>query len=300
MAGGWPANGGHHQGRKLPILFAGELLNDEHMKNAGKWKTRFQDDEQTFIVSQADVEISNSSKWAPDKRGGEPQPYTAADIGTPEWGIRHADKPENDNKLWTTVYRNINNASIVAVVLNARIMGLEEAWNHPALFAYADRITKGENLNDGSNSPSAFVMAMWKTRPRNPDFDLRFLLHSRPRGRKWPTLASNVLKAPETPGCYVSKKAYKIQKNQWPEAIAPCRLTASCSSCPIRCGGRTACSSSARSSRRSSPFQPTFGTTVLMYFKSPFCPLLHRLGTEYYARLPSALSPTSRFRPGGR
>lgn len=166
--GGWPANGGHHQGRKLPILFAGVLLNDDHMKNVGKWETRFQDDEQTFIVSQADVEISNGPNWAPDKRGGEPQPYTSADIGMPEWGIRHADKPEADNKLWTTVYRGINNASIVAVVLNARTMGLEEAWNHPALFAYADRITKGENLNDGTNSPSAFVMAMWKAQPAKP------------------------------------------------------------------------------------------------------------------------------------
>lgn len=166
--GGWPANGGHHQGRKLPILFAGVLLNDEHMKNAGHWTTRFQDDEQTFVVSQADVEISNGPNWAPDKRGGEPQPYAESDIGLPEWGIRHAHKPENDNKLWTTVYRSINNASIVAVVLNARIMGLEEAWNHPPLFAYADRITKGENLKDGTNSPSPFVMAMWDTQRQIP------------------------------------------------------------------------------------------------------------------------------------
>jgi hypothetical protein len=166
--GGWSANGGHHQGRKLPILVAGVLLNDSHMKNAGHWKTRFQDDEQTFIISDADVEISNGPNWAPDKRGGTPQPYTASDVGTPEWGIRHADKPEADNKLWTTVYRSINNASIVAVVLNARIMGLEEAWNHPALFAYADRITKDENLNDGTNSPSAFVMTMWDAQPRKP------------------------------------------------------------------------------------------------------------------------------------
>jgi len=159
--GGWPANGGHHQGRKLPILFAGLLLNDEHMKNAGKWETRFQDDEQTFIVSQAEVEKSHSAQWDPDPRGGTPEPYTEKDIGMAEWGIRHAKKPENDNKLWTTSYRSINNANIVSVVLNARILGLEEAWNHPPLFAYADRIIT-ENLDEGSNSPSPFVMAMWK------------------------------------------------------------------------------------------------------------------------------------------
>ena len=167
-AGGWPANGGHHQGRKLPILFAGLLLKDDHMKSAGKWDTRFQDDEQTFIVSQAEVDITQSSQWKPDPRGGTPEPYTAKDIGLAEWGIRHAKMPENDNKLWTTSYRSINNANIVAVVLNARMLGLEEAWNHPPLFAYADRIVKNENLNEGTNSPTPFVMAMWKQYPPKP------------------------------------------------------------------------------------------------------------------------------------
>jgi len=165
--GYWPANGGHHGGRKLPILFAGTLLNDEHMKNAGKWETRFHEDEQTFIISQAEVEMTHSAKWKPDSRGGEPEPYTEAEIGMAEWGIGHAKNPQADNRLWTTPYRSINNANIVSVVLNARIMGLEEAWNHPPLFAYADRILK-EDLNDGTNSPSPFVMAMWKEHPPQP------------------------------------------------------------------------------------------------------------------------------------
>ena len=63
--GGWPANGGHGIGRKLPILIAGEVLNDPHMKDVGQWKTRFQDDEQTFYVAQADVDITHSPQWKP-------------------------------------------------------------------------------------------------------------------------------------------------------------------------------------------------------------------------------------------
>ena len=35
---GWPAFGGHRSGRKLPIVFAGILLNDDAMKNVS---TRF-------------------------------------------------------------------------------------------------------------------------------------------------------------------------------------------------------------------------------------------------------------------
>jgi hypothetical protein len=46
-------------------------------------------------------------------------------------------------------------------VIAARLLGIEETWNHPPLFAYADRIIT-ENLDEGTNSPSPFVMAMWK------------------------------------------------------------------------------------------------------------------------------------------
>lgn len=158
--GYWPANGGHHAGRKLAILFAGVLLNDEHMKNVAKWETRFQDDEQTFFVSQAEVDITHSGEWKPDKRGGEPQPYTKEDIGLAEWGVAHAKNPRADNKLWTTPYRSINNANIIAAALIARIMGLEDAWNHPPFFAYADRVVKDGKLNELSSISSPFALAM--------------------------------------------------------------------------------------------------------------------------------------------
>lgn len=160
--GGWPANGGHHLGRKLPILLAGLVLNDEHMKNIGEWETRFQEDEQTFIVSQAEVDITNGGSWNPDKRGGAPTPYTKDDIGMPEWGIRHRKEPTTDNKEWNAPYRSINNALIPGFALAARMMGQEEAWNHPPLFAYADRVMKNGEFGSGTNDPSAFVVSLWE------------------------------------------------------------------------------------------------------------------------------------------
>ncbi len=159
--GGWPANGGHHMGRKLPIFVAGIVLNDPHLSDVGKWDTRFQEDEQTFIVSQADVDVSSSAGWNPDKRGGKPEPYTAEDIGLAEWGIRHAKEPAMDNKEWNAPYRSINNASIPGFALAARIMEKEEAWNHPPLFAYADRVMKTGDADGGANSPSPFVVSLW-------------------------------------------------------------------------------------------------------------------------------------------
>ncbi len=159
--GGWPANGGHHMGRKLPILFAGTVLNDPHLLDVGNWGTRFQENEQTFIVSQADVEISNSAQWNPDKRGGTPEAYTPEDIGLAEWGIRHAKEPVMDNREWKAPYRAINNASIPGFALAAKILGKEESWNHPALFAYADRVMKKGDFSSGANAPSPFVIALW-------------------------------------------------------------------------------------------------------------------------------------------
>ncbi len=161
--GGWPANGGHHAGRKLPIFFAGELLGDEHMKGVGKWKTRFQEDEQTFFVTQAEVDITNGASWNPDKRGGKPEPYTAEDIGMPEWGIRHRKEPQTDNREWAAPYRELNTTMIPGFVLAARIMALEEAWNHPPLFAYADRVMKRDAPARGSHGPSVFVRNLWNS-----------------------------------------------------------------------------------------------------------------------------------------
>jgi len=136
--GSWPSNGGHHMGRKWPILFAGVMLDDEHMQGVGQWETAFQEDDDTFYVSEAEVAMTHSSQWAPDKRAPA-KAYTRQDIGLPEWGIRHTMDPELDNKDWAATYRNINNSSYPGFVLAALIMGQKKAWNHNALFDYVDR-----------------------------------------------------------------------------------------------------------------------------------------------------------------
>ena len=50
---GWPAFGGHRSGRKLPIIFAGILLNDAGMKNvSAAHPNQFGEDMQTVYVNQ--------------------------------------------------------------------------------------------------------------------------------------------------------------------------------------------------------------------------------------------------------
>ncbi len=161
--GDWEPDGCMMVGRKWPILFTGLMLDDDHMKNVGQWETMFHEDAQTFYVSQAEVDLTHSDKWSPDKRVPN-APYTAEDIGMAEWGIRHATRPVQDNNVWKTSYRNGNYAVNTGFVLAARIMKQQQAWNHDALFDYTDRAMErvGEDNRQGPNFIPLYVKAMWK------------------------------------------------------------------------------------------------------------------------------------------
>lgn len=173
--GGWRANGGHGLGRKWPILFAGLMLDDPHMQNVGTWGrhdgtssgegTEFQEFQNCFYVSQAEVEITNSEAWNPDKRdveGGRATPYTEADIGTPEWGIRHSYRPQSDNAHLSAIYRDINAGVHPGFALAVRLMGAETLWNHPAFLDYCDRIMDLKGGGSGTNGLPDFAVAMWE------------------------------------------------------------------------------------------------------------------------------------------
>lgn len=171
--GHWPSDGGIFQGRKWPILFAGVMLDDAHMKNVGNWSTQFHEDQDTFYISQTEVDITHSAAWNPDTRADELWPYEAESIGLPEWGIRHETEPNRDNLHWSATYRIINNQSYPGWVLAAHIMGQKAAWNHDALFDYIDRST---SIVDPYNNPEIsdyqnavyvygnhFIRSMWQT-----------------------------------------------------------------------------------------------------------------------------------------
>ncbi|TVZ41557.1 hypothetical protein P886_0904 [Alteromonadaceae bacterium 2753L.S.0a.02] len=144
--GQWNANGGHNLGRKLPLLLAGKVLhNDDILAYADAAQHFiFHDDQQHFYVSQVEVDMTHSSAWNPDDRA-DPIPYEVADIGMPEWGIRHFDRPAADNRAWGATYRNVNGYSQTTHVFAARLMGAQDMWNWPALFDYADRFYETES-----------------------------------------------------------------------------------------------------------------------------------------------------------
>ena len=106
--------------------------------------------------------MTNGPTWKPDRRATV-APYTAAHLGLPEWGIRHATEPNRDNAHWSATYRSINNAILPGFVLAARLMDQQEAWNHDPLFAYVDRVLAADGLEGrGTNSLTPFCQAMWR------------------------------------------------------------------------------------------------------------------------------------------
>ena len=167
--GSWPSNGGHLMGRKWPIMFAGLLLNDEHMKNVGQWETAFQEDYDTFYISQKEIDMTHSKSWKPDKRA-EKLAYEAKHLGMPEWGIRHRKDPWADNLHWKATYRPINNMAYPGFTLAAHIMGQRKSWNHEALFDYVDRHIALAEIHPHKKPGhhlyytygSSFIAHMWK------------------------------------------------------------------------------------------------------------------------------------------
>lgn len=135
----WAPDGGHCAGRKWPILFAGIMLDHQGMKSIGQDSSfLFQEDEQTFYVSQAEIDMTHSTSWNPDERNGAAEPYISSHLGLPEWGIRHGTHPEMDNAGWNAKYRTTA-MGWDGMILSALIMGAKPLWNHDAVFDYMDR-----------------------------------------------------------------------------------------------------------------------------------------------------------------
>ncbi|MFW6155058.1 MAG: PKD domain-containing protein [Planctomycetota bacterium] len=159
-AGGgvWEDLGGHMHGRKLPILLAGLVLGDADMLAIGStMPLRFQEDRQTWIVTQDDV---GRPLYHADGRPREE--YIQADVGIPEWGEQHTKQPERDGRNWDAYYRTIVGRSILGHVLAANILDLRDAWQWEPLFLYIDRYWTIESpRTSGTHLIPTFHKNMW-------------------------------------------------------------------------------------------------------------------------------------------
>jgi len=136
---GFDAHGGHGSGRKLPIIFAGLLLDDPVLTNINKSfpKVSFGEDEQTAygecwtgakVVFTGHSAIDAAS-GAARSRGNNWGPYEH--IPPAKWGPGQ-NTSESYRRCCTSV-------AWVAQALALRLMHAERQWNHDAFFDYVDR-----------------------------------------------------------------------------------------------------------------------------------------------------------------
>jgi len=136
-------------GRKMPMLLAGAVLNDDRIMGFGDAEQHFvfHEDQQTFFVTQRDIDEprrpENNNPASPSRP--ELSPFTQDMLGRPAWGQAHFGRGptlpfahQRSGANWSAAYREINSSPMMAHVLVAHLMGLEEVWNRPALFEYID------------------------------------------------------------------------------------------------------------------------------------------------------------------
>lgn len=167
LSGGcrWKGVGGHGHGRKLPILIAGLVLQDDAMLNVGRdfvskpkklggrggW---FAEDSQTFVVKETSSGVWN---WGHGN-------YRAEHEGLPEWGFSHCDHPERDDASWdANPYRRCCTGNAwLGQALAARMMGLREHWQHEPFFDYVDRYQQVEHAEAWHRSWVKWHPIMWQ------------------------------------------------------------------------------------------------------------------------------------------
>ena len=144
---GWPAFGGHHSGRKLPVVFAGILLNNDAMKNVSiRYPNRFGEDMQTVHINQIPGNYQQAWQGATAIYGGhygvkaDGQPVSAGLYG-PYEQLQPTSWPllNGHEQLGEAYRRCCTSTSWVGEALAIRLLGGERFWNHPAFFDYVDR-----------------------------------------------------------------------------------------------------------------------------------------------------------------
>jgi hypothetical protein len=136
---GWTGWGGHGSGRKLPIVFAGLLLDDSQLANLNSSfpKVSFGEDEQTaYGASWTGATVVFAGHSGIDAATG---------IGRSRnngWGPYEHTPPTQwkEGQNTSESYRRCcTSVGWVAQALALRLMRAEQAWNHGPFFDYVDR-----------------------------------------------------------------------------------------------------------------------------------------------------------------
>jgi hypothetical protein len=146
---GWPAFGGHRSGRKLPIVFAGILLNNDGMKNVSTtFPNKFGEDMQTMYVNKLPPAGTYQHAWQGATviyAGHYGVTTDGAPVSAGLYGPYEQLQPSawpliNPNEQLGEAYRRCcTSVSWVGEALTIHILHSENVWNYPPFFDYVDR-----------------------------------------------------------------------------------------------------------------------------------------------------------------
>jgi hypothetical protein len=146
---GWPAFGGHRSGRKLPIVFAGIMLNNDGMKNVStNYPNKFGEDMQTLYIKNLPPAGTYLQAWqgATVIYGGHYGVNADGSVVSPGlYGPYEQLQPVNwplinpTEQLGEAYRRCCTSVSWVGEALTIHILHAESVWNYPAFFDYVDR-----------------------------------------------------------------------------------------------------------------------------------------------------------------
>ncbi len=160
---------------KLPVLFAGHLLNNNAMKsNSYNFRTEWM----TYYINEGESSILSTKVSGNNKKPfkniytlykdpiNSKVPAFRQDPGNLEH--EHLDPSTEWDKISDgggskrEDYRQINSVGYAGHALAARILGLEGYWSHPALFDYVKRYVNAEDEGTGSPFSDAMFEKYWK------------------------------------------------------------------------------------------------------------------------------------------
>lgn len=154
-AGGhWPADGGHHNARKLPIVLAARMLDDCDMLavSTDYGEDDFGEDGHTYVG------VDGTALFGSDCGGGRGTYFEDGCMGS---GARDCRDPAGLVDACPDYRDCCTSAYWVGQALAVRMLDAEVVWGHPPFFDYVDRWMAGD-VGDGSVS-TPFVETMWTT-----------------------------------------------------------------------------------------------------------------------------------------
>lgn len=152
--GSWAPNGGHHNGRKWPIVLAALLLDDCDLLKVGQDydDSHFGEDGQTYAGA------GGKALFGWDCGGGQGSYF---ENGCSGGGAKDCRDPAGQVDGCED-YRNCcTSAYWVGEALSTLMLHAEPIWNHAPFFAYVDRWMSGD-VQGGGSAQNAFVDDLWK------------------------------------------------------------------------------------------------------------------------------------------